>query len=387
MRTVKQVSDLTGISVRALHYYDEIGLLKPNKITDAGYRLYDDESIKTLQQILFFKEIDIPLREVKEIMSSQYFDKVEALKNQKKLLILKRKRLDELIELINQTLRGEGNIDFKEFDMSEYFNVLEEFKREHRNKVIKIYGSVEKYNEYIERVKSNEEKIAIMAIKQYGTIEKFAQAIKTNFSSDILNLGEKFDRYKNDCLKEKHPKLKELYRKLVEDLSRNPSSTDLQEIAKAITDISKKDYEIFSMDTGDDNWYYMVQNYLVNPMWIEEVDKKYGSGAGKFMGQVLKTYLRDRKPKINTLYEKLVEDLSRDCSSREVQSIVEEIDNEMKRSNEFYKIDNGERYFDYMSELYLQDSNYIKVTDKNYGDGASKFIGEAFKIYFDNNNC
>ncbi|NIZ95898.1 MerR family transcriptional regulator, partial [Clostridioides difficile] len=133
MRTVKQVSDLTGISVRALHYYDEIGLLKPNKITDAGYRLYDDESIKTLQQILFFKEIDIPLREVKEIMSSQYFDKVEALKNQKKLLILKRKRLDELIELINQTLRGEGNIDFKEFDMSEYFNVLEEFKREHRN--------------------------------------------------------------------------------------------------------------------------------------------------------------------------------------------------------------------------------------------------------------
>ncbi|HBH0516726.1 TPA: TipAS antibiotic-recognition domain-containing protein, partial [Clostridioides difficile] len=67
--------------------------------------------------------------------------------------------------------------------------------------------------------------------------------------------------------------------------------------------------------------------------------------------------------------------------------VVEEIDNEMKRSNEFYKIDNGERYFDYMSELYLQDSNYIKVTDKNYGDGASKFIGEAFKIYFDNNNC
>ncbi len=59
------------------------------------------------------------------------------------------------------------------------------------------------------------------------------------------------------------------------------------------------------MDTGDDNWYYMVQNYLVNPMWIEEVDKKYGSGAGKFIGQVLKTYLRDRKPKINTLYENL----------------------------------------------------------------------------------
>lgn len=83
MRTVKQVSDLTGISVRALHYYDEIGLLKPSEITEAGYRLYDDEALKTLQQILFFKELDIPLKDVKEIMSSLYFDKMQALKNQK----------------------------------------------------------------------------------------------------------------------------------------------------------------------------------------------------------------------------------------------------------------------------------------------------------------
>ena len=86
MRTVKQVSDLTGISVRMLHYYDEIGLLKPSEITEAGYRLYDDEALETLQQILFFKELDIPLKEVKEIMLSPYFDKMQALKNQKKLI-------------------------------------------------------------------------------------------------------------------------------------------------------------------------------------------------------------------------------------------------------------------------------------------------------------
>ncbi|MBM7870935.1 DNA-binding transcriptional MerR regulator [Clostridium pascui] len=59
MRTVKQVYDLTGISVRALHYYDEIGLLKPSEITDTGYRLYDDEALETLQQILFFKELEL----------------------------------------------------------------------------------------------------------------------------------------------------------------------------------------------------------------------------------------------------------------------------------------------------------------------------------------
>ena len=62
MRTVKQVSDLTGISVRMLHHYDKIGLLKPTKLTDAGYRLYDDEALEILQQILFFKELDLPLK-------------------------------------------------------------------------------------------------------------------------------------------------------------------------------------------------------------------------------------------------------------------------------------------------------------------------------------
>lgn len=138
MRTVKQVSDLTGISVRALHYYDEIGLLKPSEITETGYRLYDDEALKTLQQILFFKELDIPLKEIKDIMSSPYFNKMQALENQKKLLILKRKRLNGLIDLINKTLKGEGTMDFREFDMSEYYNVLEEFKTEHEDKVIKL---------------------------------------------------------------------------------------------------------------------------------------------------------------------------------------------------------------------------------------------------------
>ena len=68
MRTVKEVSNLTGISVRTLHYYDEIGLLKPSVLTEAGYRLYDDKALETLQQILFFREFDIPLKEIKAVM-------------------------------------------------------------------------------------------------------------------------------------------------------------------------------------------------------------------------------------------------------------------------------------------------------------------------------
>ncbi len=93
------------------------------------------------------------LKEVKDIMSSPYFDKMEALRNQKKLLMLKQKRLNGLIDLINKTIKGERTMNFKEFDMSEYYKVLEEFKIEHEDKAIKMYGSIDKYNQFIESCK------------------------------------------------------------------------------------------------------------------------------------------------------------------------------------------------------------------------------------------
>lgn len=291
MRTVKQVSDLTGISVRTLHYYDEIGLLKPSEITETGYRLYDDEALKILQQILFFKELDMPLKEVKDIMTSPYFDKMEALKNQKKLLMLKQKRLKGLIGLINKTLKGERTMNFKEFDMSEYYNVLEEYKTEHEDKVIQNYGSVEKYNEFIEKCKAKEDEIAKSAIKQYGSIEKYAKAVKNNLNnSATLTLADQIDKFKKDCLEDKHPKLKELFKKLTADLSKDNSSKEIQDIAEEIVNTAKKDYGAFKGDRGEDYWYYTVNIYSVYPEWIESIDKKYGSGASKFIGEALKFY-------------------------------------------------------------------------------------------------
>lgn len=121
--------------------YDEIGLLKPSAVTEAGYRLYDGEALVILQQILFFKELDVPLKEVKEIMISPHFDKMQALENQKKLLIIKCDRLNRLIELINKTLKGANTMSFKEFDMTEYYNVLENFKKENKDKVIRQWCS------------------------------------------------------------------------------------------------------------------------------------------------------------------------------------------------------------------------------------------------------
>ena len=101
---ISEVAKLTGITVRTLHYYDEIGLLKPSEITEAGYRLYSREDLEILQQILFFRELDFPLSQIKEIMNNPNYDKEEALKKQKELLIQQRQRIEGLIKLIEKRI-------------------------------------------------------------------------------------------------------------------------------------------------------------------------------------------------------------------------------------------------------------------------------------------
>ena len=90
MKTVKEVSELTGVSIRTLHYYDSIGLLRPTEITESGYRLYDDTALERLQQILLFRELQFPLKEIKEILDSPNFDKDKCLEQQITLLQLKK---------------------------------------------------------------------------------------------------------------------------------------------------------------------------------------------------------------------------------------------------------------------------------------------------------
>ena len=102
IRTVKQVAELTGVSVRTLQYYDEIGILKPTKLNDSGYSLYDDNALEVLQQILFLKELDFPLKEIKEIMGNVNFDKIKMYRHQKELLISKRDRLNKLIHILEK---------------------------------------------------------------------------------------------------------------------------------------------------------------------------------------------------------------------------------------------------------------------------------------------
>ncbi|MNW25499.1 HTH-type transcriptional activator mta [compost metagenome] len=131
---VKEVAKLAGISVRTLHHYDEIGLLVPNEVTTAGYRLYSEDDLARLQQILFFRELDFPLKQIQEILSSPSFDRVEALELQQNMLREKRRRLDVMIDTIEKTLqytRGEitmtASEQFKGFDFGS--NAYEEEAR------------------------------------------------------------------------------------------------------------------------------------------------------------------------------------------------------------------------------------------------------------------
>lgn len=104
--TVKEISDLTGVSVRALHYYDEIGLFTPAERSTAGYRLYDNGSLEILIQILFFREFGIPLNKIKAIINEATFDRKNSLLIQKKALIAKKDYMECLISSIDNILNG-----------------------------------------------------------------------------------------------------------------------------------------------------------------------------------------------------------------------------------------------------------------------------------------
>lgn len=146
MRTVNEISKITGVSVRTLHYYDTIGLLKPSKTTEAGYRLYDDTALSRLQSILLFRELRFSLKEIRNILDSPVYDPAEALSQQIHLLELQKKRLEGLISLAREIQRkGEYKMNFDAFQQNEADQYAEEVKQR--------WGSTQAYAEYSQRSK------------------------------------------------------------------------------------------------------------------------------------------------------------------------------------------------------------------------------------------
>lgn len=141
---VKEFAEFTGVSVRTLHYYDEIGLLVPACVDEGtGYRYYDENSLLRMQEILFYRELDFPLKRIAEILSFPEHDRSRALSEQKNLLILKKERLERLISAVDAAMKGEQIM--KAFDNSE----LEAYKAEAREK----WGQTEAYREHEKKTK------------------------------------------------------------------------------------------------------------------------------------------------------------------------------------------------------------------------------------------
>lgn len=172
MKTVKDVAEISGVSIRTLRYYDEIGLLKPTQITEAGYRLYDNKALEKLQEILFFRELEIPLVEIKNIMENPNYDKEKILATQKALLEKKRNRLDGIIQLISDVMKGVNTMNFEAFNNEDCKKIVDHMistmPTEEKEALIKEYGSVEAFQTFISE-NLQDEKVNAQIIKWYGS--------------------------------------------------------------------------------------------------------------------------------------------------------------------------------------------------------------------------
>ena len=147
MKTVKQISDLTGVSIRALHHYDTIGLLKPSQVTEAGYRLYDDAALERLYMILVFRELGLPLKSIQNILDAPDYDRNRALEQQIGLMEQKITHLQNRMDFAKGIkLLGVNYMDFNGFNPKK----LDDYSAQAKA----LYGKTDAYKEYTQKAKN-----------------------------------------------------------------------------------------------------------------------------------------------------------------------------------------------------------------------------------------
>ncbi|MDD2648033.1 MAG: MerR family transcriptional regulator [Eubacteriales bacterium] len=152
--TVSEVAAQSGVTVRALHYYDSVGLLCPSRVTESGYRMYDGDALLRLQEILFLRELDFSLTEIRDILESPNYTRNEALSKQRELLRLKRERLDGLIGLIGEMLEGKNETNLDRFNEREIIMKKNEFA----NEVKERWGNTAQFGEFEKKTSGYGEK-------------------------------------------------------------------------------------------------------------------------------------------------------------------------------------------------------------------------------------
>ncbi len=237
---IKKFAELTGVSVRTLHYYDEIGLLKPSSVDRfTGYRYYDESSVLRMQEILFYRELDFSLKSIAEILSSPNYDREKALKEQKKLLTLKKERLERLILSIDDAVKGESVMSA--FDNSEF----EAYKSETKEK----WGNTEAYAEFSEKTKAYSK-------------ERFAD----------INTG-----------------LEYIFRDFAELMKSGaePDSSEAQALVKKLQDYITENYYTCT----DEILAGLGQMYMADERFKNNIDK-YASGTAEFVSKAISIYTK-----------------------------------------------------------------------------------------------
>lgn len=241
--SIGEAAKLSHVSVRTLHYYDEIGLLKPVEINDSGYRFYDEKALETLQIILFYRELEFSLKDISKIMSQPYYDKKESLIKQKELLRLKRERLDKLIALIDDTIKGDNDMSFKQFDNSEFENLRDKYAEEAE----RLYGKTDAYKESAAKTK------------------KYSKDDWNNINSEANHIMSEFYSKKDeDVDSEEVHLLVEKWRKHITKYYYNCTKEILQGLGLM---------------------------YVADERFKENIDK-HGEGTAEFMSKAIESYCR-----------------------------------------------------------------------------------------------
>ena len=278
MRTVKEVSNLTGISVRTLHYYDEIGLLKPTGKSEAGYRLYDDKALETLQQVLFFREFDIPLKEIKAVMANPALDRNQILQMQRKMLTAKKERMERLIASIDDILKGENKMDFAVFSKTEmekmFQTMMEHMPENMRNIAINEFGSMEQWKKHYMEVVSSEkmQKGYAKVVEWYGGKDKFLSVAQNPISKEV---AESYNK-----------RMEAILQKLYAKRDCAVDSFEVKEIVGEYGFVMKQ----FSQIKEEKGFMLAQAQYYHNEKIKLMTDEKYGDGASDFFAQAIEAF-------------------------------------------------------------------------------------------------
>lgn len=278
MMTVKELSKLTGISARTLHYYDEIGLLAPTEKSEAGYRLYDGQALEKLQQILFFREFDIPLKDIKAVMDNPALDRNALLQMQRDMLAAKKERLERLIASIDDILKGGNKLDFTVFNETEveqmFQTMSEHMPREMRNTAISEFGSEEQWKKhYIEAVSSEKmQKQYAKVVEWYGGKDAFLEVVNHPLSEEVAKSYARREQA--------------IRRKLIAKRDYDIHSLEIREIIGEYGFVMK---QLTQMKEEKACMLQIARTYRSEQIRAA-VDEEYGEGASEFFARAIEAF-------------------------------------------------------------------------------------------------